>query len=339
MDDAIDFQAVPQVAAGRARGGRATQQDDLACLHDAAEQAYLLVLADGMGGEGAGELASAGVIDVARRLWETRGWRTQPGPLFLEALCQEAHAELRRRGERVARGSPHSTVVALLVRGRQVAWAHVGDSRLYRFRGTRLLGRTEDHSLAARRGAGKDDAPRAAPPAPPTLLRGRGRRGAGAPGGARRLYRLRAPRRRGPTEPPRPAARRGAGKDDAALAADPDQHKLLRGLGGTDAPVVEHGCGVLGAGERFVLCSDGVWAQLSTAELGRLSARPDQEAALRDALRLALTRGGRDGDNAALIFARPGPQGWPARWTHVVGSAVRKAAALGRRRARAGAAG
>ena len=282
MDDAIDFQAVPQVAAGRARGGRATQQDDLACLHDAAEQAYLLVLADGMGGEGAGELASAGVIDVARRLWETRGWRTQPGPLFLEALCQEAHAELRRRGERVARGSPHSTVVALLVRGRQVAWAHVGDSRLYRFRGTRLLGRTEDHSLAARR---------------------------------------------------------GAGKDDAALAADPDQHKLLRGLGGTDAPVVEHGCGVLGAGERFVLCSDGVWAQLSTAELGRLSARPDQEAALRDALRLALTRGGRDGDNAALIFARPGPQGWPARWTHVVGSAVRKAAALGRRRARAGAAG
>jgi len=284
VDDAIDFQAVPQVAAGRARGGRATQQDDLACLHDAAEQAYLLVLADGMGGEGAGELASEGVVNVARRLWEARSWRSQPGPLFLEALCQEAHAELRRRGERVARGAPHSTVVALLVRGRQVAWAHVGDSRLYRFRGARLLGRTEDHSVAARR-------------------------------------------------------RRGGEQDDARLAAAPDQHKLLRGLGGPDAPVVEHGCAVLGAGERFVLCSDGVWAQLSAAELGLLSARPDQEAALREALRLALTRGGQEGDNVALIFARPGPQNWPARWTHAMGQAVRKAAALGRRRVRAGAAG
>lgn len=284
VDDAIDFQALPQVAAGRARGGRATQQDDLACLHDAGERAYLLVLADGMGGEGAGELASDGVVNVARRLWETRDWRTRPGPLFLEALCQEAHAELRRRGESVAEGAPRSTVVALLVRGRQVAWAHVGDSRLYRFQGRRLLGRTEDHSVAALR-------------------------------------------------------RRGAASDDAALAADPDQHQLLRGLGGADAPVVEHGCGVLGAGQRFVLCSDGVWAHLDAEELGALSARPDQEAALRDALRLALTRGGQESDNAALIFARPGPQGWSGRWKHAVGSAVRKAAALGRRGTQAGAAG
>lgn len=284
VDDAIDFQAVPHVAAGRARGGRATQQDDLACLHDPGERAYLLVLADGMGGEGAGELASDGVVSVARRLWAARAWRTQPGPLFLETLCQEAHAELRRRGRDVADGAPHSTVVALLVRGRQVAWAHVGDSRLYRFQGGRLLGRTEDHSLAALR-------------------------------------------------------RRGTPADDAALAADPDQHQLLRGLGGPEAPVVEHGCGVLGAGQRFVLCSDGVWAHLSAEELGALSARADQQAALREALRLALTRGGQDGDNAALIFARPGPQGWPGRWKHAMGSAVRKAAAFGRRGSRAGAAG
>ena len=284
VDDAIDFLAVPHVAAGRARGGRATQQDDLACLHDADEQAYLLVLADGMGGEGAGELASDGVVTVARRLWAEGDWRTQPGPLFLEAFCQEAHAELRRRGEGVAQGAPHSTVVALLVRRRQVAWAHVGDSRLYRFQGGRLLGRTEDHSLAALRS-------------------------------------------------------RGSGCDDAALAADPDQHRLLRGLGGAEAPMVEHGCGLLGAGLRFVLCSDGVWAHLSAEELGSLSARADQEAALRDGLRLALTRGGQEGDNAALIFARLGPQGWPGRWKHAMGSAVRKAAAFGRRRARAGVAG
>ena len=69
---------------------------------DVAALGALLVLADGMGGDGAGELASAGVIEIARRLWRHGLWRDQPGPLFLESLCQAAHAELRRRGERLA---------------------------------------------------------------------------------------------------------------------------------------------------------------------------------------------------------------------------------------------
>ncbi|MDE2087511.1 MAG: serine/threonine-protein phosphatase, partial [Xanthomonadaceae bacterium] len=81
MDQVIDFQALPQVAAGRARGGRDTQQDALLCLHDPATDALLLVLADGMGGDGAGELAAEGVIEVARRLWELGLWREQPGAL------------------------------------------------------------------------------------------------------------------------------------------------------------------------------------------------------------------------------------------------------------------
>ncbi|MDE2317049.1 MAG: serine/threonine-protein phosphatase, partial [Xanthomonadaceae bacterium] len=124
MDQAIDFQALPQVAAGRARGGRETQQDALLCLHDPANDALMLVLADGMGGDGAGELAAEGVIEVARRLWELGLWREQPGALFLEALCQEAHAELVRRREGLVAGEPHSTVVALLLRGKQAYWAH-----------------------------------------------------------------------------------------------------------------------------------------------------------------------------------------------------------------------
>lgn len=148
MDQRIESHAVPSVAAGRARGGRPTQQDELICLHDPATDARLLVLADGMGGDGAGELAAAGVIEIARRLWGRGLWREQPGPLFLESLCQAAHAELRRRGEDLVGAEPHSTVVALLIRGRRACWAHVGDSRLYRFRGSRCLGRTEDHSVA-----------------------------------------------------------------------------------------------------------------------------------------------------------------------------------------------
>lgn len=161
MDQGIESQAIPSVMAGRARGGRPTQQDALICLHDAPTDTRLLVLADGMGGDGAGELASAGVIDTARRLWDEGQWREQPGPLFLESLCQAAHAGLRRRGEGLVGAEPHSTVVALLIRGRRAYWAHVGDSRLYRFQHGRCLGRTEDHSLAQLKVARGELAPEA----------------------------------------------------------------------------------------------------------------------------------------------------------------------------------
>lgn len=139
------------LAAGRALGGRPSQQDDLVCLADEAQRTHLLVLADGMGGEGGGELASAGVMAVAQRLWREGRWRDLPGALFLEQLCQDAHLELRRRGEALVDAAPHATIVALLLKGRMAYWAHVGDSRLYRFGRGRLLGCTEDHSVVQER--------------------------------------------------------------------------------------------------------------------------------------------------------------------------------------------
>ena len=256
MDQGIEeARAVPAVAAGRARGGRATQQDACICLHDPATGTRLLVLADGMGGDGAGELASAGVIEVTRRLWQQGLWREQPGPLFLEALCQAAHVELRRRGEGLVGAEPHSTVVALLIRGRRACWAHVGDSRLYRFQGSRCLERTEDHSVAQWKVA-------------------RGELAA------------------------------------EAMGEDVDQHMLLRGLGGPQPPQVEHGLAALRPGQSFVLCSDGVWERLSTEELGRLARRRGLRDALREALARAVERGGPDGDNVSLIFARIGWMHW-----------------------------
>ncbi|MCX7514072.1 PP2C family protein-serine/threonine phosphatase [Frateuria hangzhouensis] len=272
MDQGIESHAMPSVAAGRARGGRPTQQDELVCLHDPTTDARLLVLADGMGGDGAGEMAAAGVVDIARRLWEQGAWREQPGPLFLETLCQSAHAELRRRGQGLVGAEPHSTVVALLIRGRRACWAHVGDSRLYRFHGRRCLGRTEDHSVAQLKVSGGE---------------------------------LQA----------------------EAMGTDATQHMLLRGLGGPRPPQVEHGFATLGPGQYFVLCSDGVWERLATDELGDLARRRNLRRALHEALGRALERGGADGDNVSLIFARIGwVQWWRARgrglWAKLAGRAA-----------------
>lgn len=259
MDKQIEIRTLPWVAAGRARGGRPTQQDDLVCLHDPDADTRLLVLADGMGGDGAGELASAGVIQVARQLWARGQWREQPGAQFLEMLCQEAHLELRRRGRDLASGQPHSTIVALLMHGSRVCWAHVGDSRLYRFKGRRCLDRTEDHSMAQLR------------------------------------------------------VRRGELSADE-LAHAPDQHKLLRGLGGPRPPEVDHGFADVRPGQAFALCSDGVWETLSTRELAAVARRRDQRDALIGALTRAVERGGETGDNVALILVRTS---WKHGWSRL----------------------
>lgn len=248
----IEIREFPRMVCGRAPGGRASQQDALICFHNAREDTRLMVLADGMGGDGAGELASGGVIHAARELWDAREWGGQPGALFLESLCQEAHREIRRRNAWVA-AEPHSTVVALLIRGEQAHWVHVGDSRLYHFQGRRCLTMTKDHSLA----------------------------------------RLKVDRGEIAAE---------------QMAADPDQHVLLRGLGGAEPPEVEHGYAALRPGQGFALCSDGVWETLSTAEFARLLAEDDLFAATRTGLERASQRGGETGDNLALVLARAPPR-------------------------------
>ncbi|HEU4671084.1 MAG TPA: PP2C family serine/threonine-protein phosphatase [Dyella sp.] len=254
MEQEIDIAAVDApragaVGAGRARGGRPSQQDDLVCLHDPHSATWLLVLADGMGGDGAGEQASAGVVAAAAAAWARGDWRQLPGAVFLEQVCQQAHLELLRRGRSLAGASPHATVVALLLKGRHAFWAHVGDSRLYRIERGRVAACTEDHSLVQER------------------------------------------------------VRRGELNPDQAAAA-PDQHQLLRGLGGPLRPEVEHGYAPRRRGQRFVLCSDGVWAHLSAAELAAFATRTDPSLAVREALALVLQRGGDRGDNAALVIVR-----------------------------------
>jgi serine/threonine protein phosphatase PrpC len=252
MGEQVDLCIAPLAIAGRVRGARPTQQDELICLHAPDADARLLVLADGMGGDGAGELAARAVIEVARRVWEQGSWREQPGSLFLEALLQEAHRELRRLRDTLPSGEPHSTAVALLIKGERACWAHVGDSRLYRFQGQRCLEQTRDHSVAQ-------------------LKRQRGE------------------------------------------YSTAEQHKLLRGLGGEHAPVVDHGLAMLRPGQAFVLCSDGVWEHLSTAELAALSRARDPQAALEQALALVVRRGGEHADNASLVVARVADTGWIRR--------------------------
>ena len=128
------------------QGDRREQQDRAALLpHPKGGGVALAVVADGMGGHTGGVLAAQQVIHTAGTNLGQFSVRTELPKELLESSFQEAHL-LIKASRFINEKDPHSTAVMLLLQPGKVSWAHCGDSRLYRFRGDRLLGRTVDHS-------------------------------------------------------------------------------------------------------------------------------------------------------------------------------------------------
>lgn len=115
----------------------------------------LLVLADGMGGYKAGNVASAlataSIMEVVDKgLKRNAGADVQA--LIREAISSANHLIYEESRKLARRGSGQdqvmgSTVALLLLRDGRVTIAHVGDSRIYRLRNGRLEMMTHDHSL------------------------------------------------------------------------------------------------------------------------------------------------------------------------------------------------
>ena len=107
---------------------------------------YLLCVADGVGGQAAGEVASATTSYVvsARAL-------SNPGhdPLrLLAAAAEEAHHQLELGVDADDRRvGMATTLTAILTNGVQTALAHVGDSRAYLLHDGGLSRLTRDHTL------------------------------------------------------------------------------------------------------------------------------------------------------------------------------------------------
>jgi len=125
-------------------GGREEQQDRIATFSTADNQQHLLVAADGMGGHQGGSLASEMVIKTAELAWQE--FTDQDIPQFLQKIIEQAHENINNIGNQY-NISPRSTCVLAYIKDQYICWAHLGDSRLYHFRGTKLLERTKDHSI------------------------------------------------------------------------------------------------------------------------------------------------------------------------------------------------
>ncbi len=119
----------------------------------------LLVLADGMGGYNAGEIASgitvATVLETVKKRWRDikHGEKDSHTGVFAEAgLLQQAIETAHTTIYHVSQSQPQcagmgTTVVACIFHGHHLSIAFVGDSRLYRLRNGVLSQITKDHSL------------------------------------------------------------------------------------------------------------------------------------------------------------------------------------------------
>ncbi|GAA3629522.1 PP2C family protein-serine/threonine phosphatase [Microlunatus ginsengisoli] len=105
----------------------------------------LLVVADGMGGAAAGDLASAVAIDTIRRI-DTPA----TGEEMLELLAGAIHRANDRIADLVeddySLEGMGTTVTGALFDGAELGLAHIGDSRAYLLRGGELRRLTHDHS-------------------------------------------------------------------------------------------------------------------------------------------------------------------------------------------------
>lgn len=238
--------------------GRHRKGNEDAFFHDDALRLY--VVADGMGGHAAGEVASAEAVEtvygMVKRglvaiggpddvpLTEARAraaCRVMEGAIQAATYMLFAIAELDH--EKSGMGT---TISSALVVGDSLVTGQVGDSRIYRVRGGQCVQITEDHTLIAWQ-----------------LKQGL------------------------------------ISEDDAKVS--PHRNVITRAVGSRDYVEVDTSVLALEAGDRILLCSDGLHGYFDNpAEIGEVASLGGA-AAIDRLIELANERGGRDNITAILV--------------------------------------
>lgn len=238
---------------------------------DSNEDAYaarpdlgLFLVADGMGGHAAGEVASKVTAETIEAFSnETRARdlnRTWPFPFEptlsidanrLKAAFRLANRQVavRMESQQELRGMATTASAVLLQErtdGMYAAIGHVGDSRVYLYRAGKLSQLTDDHSWVGEQ------------------------------------------------------IRSGV-MSDADARRHPWRNVVTRAISGGADPEVDVVELKMEPGDRLLLCSDGLSGVVSTEDMGRLSAGADLEAACAALIEAANAAGGPDNITAVLI--------------------------------------
>jgi len=123
------------------KGGRTKNED--AIYISQIRDTYIAIVADGLGMHGGGEIASAAVVDTISQCFLENQLIEKKA--ISEYFVAANNAVLTKQ---TISCKMKSTVVMLLSKHKQLAFAYVGDSRLYHFFKGKLLFQTQDHSVS-----------------------------------------------------------------------------------------------------------------------------------------------------------------------------------------------
>ncbi len=129
-------------------GNQRANNEDKALVVDDLD---LFVIADGMGGHAAGEVASAVAVETVVSIYrdhpEPRRIMDE-GPVLGHAIVEANKIVNQTAAERDLHGMG-TTLTVLKFRGRTAVISHVGDTRVYQLRNGKLKQLTQDHTLVA----------------------------------------------------------------------------------------------------------------------------------------------------------------------------------------------
>ena len=211
-----------------------------------ASKGSLILVADGMGGHSAGEVASRLAVDTITRIYYEA---TDDPQSALKRAFVEANREINKAAEKdESKTGMGTTCTALVLQNGTAISAHVGDSRLYLVRDQAIYLMTEDHSAVME------------------MVK--------------------------------------AGLITMEQARHhPDKNVILRAMG--SHPEVEVACWSapfpVRGGDKFVLCSDGLYDLVGDDEIKEGVAGRDPLSACQTLIGLARERGGHDNITVGVI--------------------------------------
>jgi len=215
----------------------------------AERKGYLYVVADGLGGHQAGEVASSTAVATMREEYYSPSSHSRIEPALRQAV-NAANLRIHNLGQRhVEYRSMQTTLTALVLAADCAYLAHIGDCRAYHWRDGRLSLLTSDHSEAAE------------------------------------LVRMRIL------------------KPDK-VRDHPGRSVLTRSLGNQLIVRPDFVRQPIAAGDRFLLCSDGLWSELEDAELGEVLGELGPAAACRELMQRVLDRGCPDNASVQVVHVR-----------------------------------
>ena len=210
-------------------------------------EAGMWAVADGMGGHSAGDVASRALVDGLAKLppVDDLEYYSEQVAACLHGVNRDLLQQAKSRGNGHIIGS---TIVVLLISGRQFHYLWAGDSRLYRYRQGELQQLTSDHSLY------NESISLGLEPLDGSLEQGRG-------------------------------------------------NVITRAVGADQQLQLDCGEGDIAEGDLFILCSDGLDKELTSADIALFCQQGSVAEITENLVREAETRGGRDNISVIVVKA------------------------------------